>query len=131
MSRARSSSPLAPGAITGVLASSGLGGRIRADVRTEASVPINNSSGDATYSLGCFLWRVDAGTAALICPLSKVGGRCERTRTRRRRRKGRLFLLLHNLLLISDIIPPVFQMIIWKSGVAALIQQHYTSPRDY
>lgn len=24
-----------------------------------------------------------------------------------------------------------FQMIIWKSGVAALIQRHYTLPRDY
>lgn len=51
---------------------------------------------------------------------------------RRRRRKARLLLLLlHNLLPISNIIQPVFQMIIWKSGVAALIQQHYTSRRDY
>lgn len=64
-------------AITGYLASSGLGGRISAERsrgRT-ASAPINNSSGDAGYSLGCFLWRVDAGAAALICQISKVGGR--------------------------------------------------------
>lgn len=44
-------------AITGYLASSGLGGRIRPERsrgRT-ASAPINNFSGGGGYSLGCFL----------------------------------------------------------------------------
>lgn len=62
--------------------SSGRGGRIRPERsrgRT-ATAPINKSSGDTGYSFGCFLWRGDAGTAALICPLAKVareGGREE------------------------------------------------------
>lgn len=54
---------LLTGAITGCLASSGPGGRIRPECscgRT-TSAPINNSSVGAGYSLGCFLWRVDAG----------------------------------------------------------------------
>lgn len=44
---------------------------------------------------------------------------------------GRLLLLVHNLLPISGVIQPVFQMIISKSGVAALIPQHSAPLGDY
>lgn len=70
---------------------------------------------------------MDAGTAALICPLSKVGGRRGREEGRRKRH-GRLRTLLHNLLPISDIIQRGFSddnFEIWGCGAnpAAL---HFT-----